>query len=322
MEETLPPLANKYKDQLDVVGIDVDHEVGQNLYQAAAIQFDIPDERIGIPTLIIGDVVLVGSREIPDELPKIIDEGLVSGGIDWPNIPGLQDVLAAQPSSASAQTGTTKQVSTSDQSSTLNPSFIDKFTNDPIANSVAVVVLLGMFASVIGVGYSYVIGSKSKSLHWPKWVLPVLAVAGLGVAIYMSYIEVTQSKAICGPVGDCNSVQESPYAYLFGIIPIGIMGVIGYIAIFVSWLIQQYGPERFRKLATLVTWGMAWFGILFSIYLTFLEPFVIGATCAWCIASAIIMTLILWASTGPALESLKTDEFDEFEFDEFVEMAD
>jgi uncharacterized membrane protein len=35
-------------------------------------------------------------------------------------------------------------------------------------------------------------------------------------------------------------------------------------------------------------------GTLFSIYLTFLEPFVIGATCAWCLASAIIMTLLLW----------------------------
>jgi len=35
---------------------------------------------------------------------------------------------------------------------------------------------------------------------------------------------------------------------------------------------------------------MAWFGVLFTIYLTFLEPFVIGATCMWCITSAILMT--------------------------------
>jgi uncharacterized membrane protein len=34
-------------------------------------------------------------------------------------------------------------------------------------------------------------------------------------------------------------------------------------------------------------------GVLFSIYLTFLEPFVIGATCAWCLSSAVIMTLLL-----------------------------
>jgi len=38
-------------------------------------------------------------------------------------------------------------------------------------------------------------------------------------------------------------------------------------------------------------------GVLFSIYLTFLEPFVIGATCAWCLSSAVIMTLLLLLTT-------------------------
>jgi len=41
-------------------------------------------------------------------------------------------------------------------------------------------------------------------------------------------------------------------------------------------------------------------GTLFSIYLTFLEPFVIGATCAWCLASAILMTGLLWITAEPA----------------------
>jgi uncharacterized membrane protein len=48
-------------------------------------------------------------------------------------------------------------------------------------------------------------------------------------------------------------------------------------------------------------WWFALVGVLFSIYLTYLEPFVIGATCAWCITSAIAMTLILWAATPVVL---------------------
>jgi uncharacterized membrane protein len=44
---------------------------------------------------------------------------------------------------------------------------------------------------------------------------------------------------------------------------------------------------------------MTLFGTLFSIYLTFLEPFVIGATCAWCLASAVIMTALLWLAATP-----------------------
>jgi len=39
-------------------------------------------------------------------------------------------------------------------------------------------------------------------------------------------------------------------------------------------------------------------GTLFSIYLTALEPFVIGATCAWCLSSAVIVTLLLLLSTN------------------------
>jgi hypothetical protein len=40
------------------------------------------------------------------------------------------------------------------------------------------------------------------------------------------------------------------------------------------------------------------FGVLFSIYLTFLEPFVIGAVCMWCVSSAVIMMLMLWLTAA------------------------
>jgi len=40
-------------------------------------------------------------------------------------------------------------------------------------------------------------------------------------------------------------------------------------------------------------------GTLFSVYLTFLEPFVIRATCAWCLTSAILMTALLLFTVTP-----------------------
>jgi uncharacterized membrane protein len=45
-------------------------------------------------------------------------------------------------------------------------------------------------------------------------------------------------------------------------------------------------------------------GTLFSVYLTFLEPFVLGATCAWCLTSAVLQTLLLWLTADPARASL------------------
>ena len=51
--------------------------------------------------------------------------------------------------------------------------------------------------------------------------------------------------------------------------------------------------------------AMAAFGTLFSIYLTFLEPFVIGATCAWCLTSAVVMTLLMLLAARPGFEALE-----------------
>jgi uncharacterized membrane protein len=49
---------------------------------------------------------------------------------------------------------------------------------------------------------------------------------------------------------------------------------------------------------------MSVLGVLFSVYLTFLEPFVIGATCAWCLSSAVLMTALMWLSAGDGILAL------------------
>lgn len=304
IQEVLPPLVDKYQDKLDIIGIDISQQAGSSLYQAAVSRFTIPEEKRGIPTLIVGDYVLVGSEEIPAIFPSIIENGIAAGGIDWPDIPGLKEALTAQ--IEAVYPGSPKQQVTS-----TKPGFINKFLRDPLANSIAVVILLAMLVSLVWVGFSFIKGTKSPLFDWPNWVIPVLAIIGAAIAGYLTFIEVSKTQAICGPVGDCNSVQESPYATLFGVLPVGMLGLIGYIGILLAWLVQKYGPENLEKISSLAIWGMAWFGVLFSVYLTFLEPFVIGATCAWCIASAIVITMLLLGSTERAKVALKLDEFEE-----------
>ena len=122
--------------------------------------------------------------------------------------------------------------------------------------------------------------------------MPVLLLIGIFVSFYMAYVETTLSPAICGPVGDCNAVQQSSYARLFGLVPIGIVGVAGYAAVASAWFLQHNRHDNRARRARLLLFAMSLLGALFSIYLTFLEPFVIGATCLWCLTSAITMTLI------------------------------
>jgi len=148
-----------------------------------------------------------------------------------------------------------------------------------------------------------VLQQNKQLASWPGWVIPLLVVAGAGIAFYMAFVEVTETAAICGPVGDCNTVQQSSYASI-GPVPIGVLGLFGYLVIGLSWLLVQYGPVARRRFFTVTLWLLALGGTLFSIYLTFLEPFVIGATCAWCLSSAVVMGLLLWATSAPALQTM------------------
>jgi uncharacterized membrane protein len=104
-------------------------------------------------------------------------------------------------------------------------------------------------------------------------------------------------------VGDCNTVQQSPYARLFGLIPIGILGVYGYAALGLGWMLRGRGSPAASAVVAVGLWLVALVGTLFSIYLTVLEPFVIGATCMWCVTSAVLMTLLLWAATPAAVDA-------------------
>jgi uncharacterized membrane protein len=187
-----------------------------------------------------------------------------------------------------------------------NSSILKKFSQDWLGNGLAVIVLAGMLASAFGTAGSFLKPARSRLPEWPDWIILLLCALGLFVAAYLSYVETTHTSAACGPVGDCNSVQQSSYAYVFGIIPIGVLGLIGYAALLLIWIIWVHGPAGWRNKSAIAGWIVAGLGMLFSSYLTFLEPFVIGATCAWCLTSAVIMTLILWGFTKPAVDAWKT----------------
>ena len=181
---------------------------------------------------------------------------------------------------------------------------LDRFNMDKAGNSLSVLVLLLMIVSLALRGYP----PRVKGGEWPFWVIPTLVLLGAGVAAYLTFIEVTQTEAVCGPVGDCNTVNQSKYAFLFGFLPVGVFGLMGYGTILVLWVLRRTGTGDLSRLSTLGLWSASLFGTLFSVYLTFLEPFVIGATCAWCLTSAIVMTLLLWATAPLAAQSWRTEE--------------
>jgi uncharacterized membrane protein len=308
----LPPLFEKYGDQLQVAGVDTTSAGGQALYEAAIQRFNIPPDRYGVPTLIVGEVVLVGSLEIPQQFPGLIEKHLAQGGTDWPAIPGLIELINAQatpvPTEAAALPAETTPAPqpavplVDNNTLVTQPAAVDVWSNvarDPIGNGLAIIVLFGMIVSVAIVLAPRRAPIARSQPAWREWAIPVACLVGLLVAGYLAYVEAAQVEAVCGPVGDCNTVQQSEYARLFGVLPIGVLGMIGYAAIIFAWWIERRGRAMLKRLAALALIIMTVGGTLFSIYLTLLEPFVIGATCAWCLTSAILMTVLLLLTVTP-----------------------
>jgi len=309
--EDLPPIVGEIGDRVQILYVNTATMVGGTLYTNAIDYYSIPDERLGVPTMIINDTVLVGALEIPDQMPGIIEEGFASGGISWPAIPDLDSalpLLTAMPDTQAEATTVPDTDTTATGGATtesnpepvdfdeIRPTVMDKIMEDPLGNSISIVVLLGLLASFVLISYRIISTKPAKAPLGTQLVVPILAVIGMGVAAYLAFVETTGATAICGPVGDCNTVNQSEYAMLFGIIPIGGLGLFGYIAILFAWIAGRVNLGWFSHFANFGVFGMAFFGTAFSIYLTFLEPFVIGATCAWCLSSAILITAIAWLS--------------------------
>jgi uncharacterized membrane protein len=380
MDDHLPPILARFGAQLQVITINAASPEGGRLYQDMTHAYRLPRDRFGVPALVVGDRVLVGSLEIPEQLPGIVLAGLAAGGIDWPEIASLRASLAregllhplpavappatppgappapaaaagvaaepapaapttaaptAAPGAAAAPEGGAIMgdpatfpsrsneagavmaeepgagglpVAPAAGESPAPAAMLDltggaapatagqRFMRDPVGNGLAVVVLIGLLVLLAWSGL-VMAGRVVPGRELPAWWMPGLFIAGTVVAAYLTFIEVTGSAAVCGPVGDCNTVQQSPYATLFDFLPVGVLGLVGYGAMGGAWLLSRAGSPGLRPSAVRGLWLAAFAGTLFSAYLTFLEPFVIGATCAWCLASAVVISMILVAAT-------------------------
>lgn len=314
--ETLPPLYEQYGEQLQILAVDTTQEAGYYLFVATLQKFNI--DRSGVPFMVIGDQYLVGSADIPAQFPGLVADHLALGGIDWPDLPGLGEYLASMNSTQTAQPTSTPEpptptvMVTSSPFPTLTatpyilvptgnevPSLEERIARDPLGNGLAIVVLVGMIAALVAGGWYFHRSRGSKMTTVVRWIIPALCMLGLGVAGYLAYVETQQVDAICGPVGDCNTVQQSEYARLFGILPIGVLGLLGYLVILVAWFTRLRSKSILADYGTLAMLAMTVLGTIFSIYLTFLEPFAIGATCAWCLSSAVIMTVLMLLCVAP-----------------------
>ena len=128
----------------------------------------------------------------------------------------------------------------------------------------------------------------------------ILKLSGLAVAIYLSYTALIDDGAlICGQSGGCHDVQGSEYSKVAGI-PISLFGLFMYLTLLglfftrAQIIHKKYFDSRERLVRNIKIWSLliATAGTVYSIYLTAIEAFVLEAWCIWCLASAVIISLI------------------------------
>jgi uncharacterized membrane protein len=119
--------------------------------------------------------------------------------------------------------------------------------------------------------------------------IAALALAGLAISAYLTWVHYAGIEPLCTGVSDCERVQSSDYGELVGI-PVALIGVVGYAAILAS-----------LRMRVEVTALLAYLGLAFSAYLTWAEVFRIDAICQWCLASALVSLAIAVLATVRAL---------------------
>jgi uncharacterized membrane protein len=116
-----------------------------------------------------------------------------------------------------------------------------------------------------------------------------LALLGLAISAYLTWVHYAGIEPVCTGISDCERVQSSDYAELVGI-PVAVLGLAGYSTILASlWARVE------------VTALLAYLAVAFSAYLTWAEVFKIDAICQWCVASALITVAIAVLATLRAL---------------------
>jgi uncharacterized membrane protein len=135
--------------------------------------------------------------------------------------------------------------------------------------------------------------APAPPLH--RMALAVFALIGVLIASYLLLYKLNVMKTLACGTGACETVQSSPWADFIGI-PVPAWGVAGYLLILVGAVLGL--QPRFvedRTLARMIL-GLSTTAFAFSAYLSWVEAFLLHAWCRWCIASAIVATLIFIAA--------------------------
>jgi uncharacterized membrane protein len=128
-----------------------------------------------------------------------------------------------------------------------------------------------------------------------RFAAALVALAGLGVAGYLTWVHFDEAALVCVAGGGCETVQESEYAEMAGI-PVALLGLAAY-TLLLGLIVWDTPAARLAAAA------ISFVGLLFALYLLVVQFFVIDAVCVWCLVNDLLIAPALAVLTAVRLRS-------------------
>jgi uncharacterized membrane protein len=116
----------------------------------------------------------------------------------------------------------------------------------------------------------------------------LLSLTGLFISAYLYLYKLGKIGSLACGTGGCETVQWSPWSRFAGV-EVSLVGLLGYASLLVLCLASLQPSMLHRRAPALLLALLSGIAVLFTIYLTYLELFVIHAICRWCVASGVVI---------------------------------
>ena len=134
-----------------------------------------------------------------------------------------------------------------------------------------------------------------NNAKWPYIATALLSLVGLADALYLTVQHLTGQSVRCTVTSGCSEVLSSTYAVVGGF-PLAALGAAAYFSVFSLATLAIFGYRMAGRLLLPLVGGM----FLLSLYLVYLQAFVIRAFCQYCLLSApitlglMVFALLAW----------------------------
>jgi len=130
-------------------------------------------------------------------------------------------------------------------------------------------------------------GESQSKVAWSYIVAALLSLIGLADAIYLTVQDLTGQHLRCTIVSGCSEVLSSPYAHI-GPVPLAVLGAVAYFTVFSLSILAAFGYRFAGPLLAVLVSLM----FLITLWLLYLQAFVIHHFCQYCLLSAAVTTAL------------------------------